>query len=477
MASLPDSAQIFEKRGLEIGCLTINDYAAVAQEAQTSLGSVIIAEEILRTGMTEQDVLAAIKAAFDHNNKALAIGLGQSTSYLLGEVGAELARLSAEGGHLLGDVFLDSAIRYTLAAQTGNHEIGLEPCAGTGDACCYTGFAKALLENAQDEEKALRAIALMLKVGTFFRAGKTTTGCNMEGLGATAAAVAAATAEVEGGTPEQCTKALSLALSPTIAVPCVPRISVPGLCAAHIGSGILTGVLSARLVLHTTMPVTVDADTMLALAAAVHPVSATHIAPVTVDYMRPFFKRNARVEEFVDFAVAENEAAHAAIMRERVRREVLHLAKHANPVSKPFGQAVVGGSSQAVGSPTNMGRIMRELISGDIRTVTIELYPELFSRRGRAVPGVLMGLVLGARTDNAEAYRTVLETICEQNITVTVLESSVPQQQAVTVKTADGSFHLDTRNRGGGRIHLVSAAPSLKTAMQAAQKLGIEVIE
>jgi L-serine dehydratase len=472
-----DILKAIENLGFKCGEMTINDYVAAAESAQASLGEVIVAEEMHRTGMSEADTLKAVKSAFAHNNKAMHIGLSDGNSYLLGTVGHDLASMLKRKRRLLGDAFLNDAVRYTLASQVGNHEIGLEPCAGTGDSCGYTGLAQALLEHIPDESKALRAIALMLKIGTFFRVGKTTTGCNMEGFGAAAAATAAAVAEVEGGTPRQCSQALTLAISPTIAVPCVPRISVPGLCATHIAGAILIGVTAARLAVQTSMPITVDADSMIAMAAAVHPVSAQYVVPVTVDYMRPFFRRNNKVERFVAPSVRDGEEKHAAIMRKRVREEVKKLAVRSNPISKPFGVAVVGGSSQAVGSPTNMGRIAHELIKGEIKKIRIELYPELFSRRGTNVPGILMGAVFGATTKDVEAYRTVMEKMIQSSVEIEVNELAIPQIQKITIETTEGIFFVDTRNRGGGRINLVDATPSLQAAHDAAKKLGIEAVE
>ncbi len=463
--------------GLKFGELTINDYVAVAEKAGVSLGEVVVCEEMSRTGMDEDAVLEAVKQAFSHNNKALDMGLDTGVSYLLGTVGSDLARMHRENRHLFEDSFLDDAVRYTLASQVGNHEIGLEPCAGTGDSCGYTGLARALLEQVQDQRKALLAIALLLKIGTLFRVGKTTTGCNMEGFGAASAATAAAVAQVEGGSPSQCAKALALALSPTIAVPCVPRISVPGLCAAHIAGAILIGTLAARLAVRTSLPLAADADSMIAMASAVHPLSAQYVTPVTVDYMRPFFKRNEKVELFVAPEIRTGEEAHSETMRTRVRREVKKLALRANPLSKPFGMAVVGGSSQAVGSPTNMGRIAHELVQGEIKKISIELYPELFSRRGTNVPGILMGAVLGADTKDVHAYRSIMEEIIQKGIVVEVREKAIPQIQKISIETTEGSFFVDARNRGGARIHLVDASPSLDAALAAAKKLEIEVVE
>ena len=39
---------------------------------------------------------------------------------------------------------------------------------------------------------------------------------------------------------------------------------------------------------------------MIAMAAQCHLQSAEHVVPVTIQYMEPFFRRDARVEEYID---------------------------------------------------------------------------------------------------------------------------------------------------------------------------------
>ena len=97
-----------------------------------------------------------------------------------------------------------------------------------------------------DETTLAEVACLMLKVGSLFRVAKVTTGCNLEGYGAGSAAIAAATVHLKNGTPEQMEKAMVLAMSPTIGVPCTPRVLVPALCTAHVGGAILGAALYNR---------------------------------------------------------------------------------------------------------------------------------------------------------------------------------------------------------------------------------------
>ncbi|MEL7566681.1 MAG: serine dehydratase [Dehalobacterium sp.] len=467
--------KLAQEKAYQLGALTLGETIELAKELGLKVSDVVIFEAQEKSGITYERVLDQVEKAFEHNLMALEIGLTSGKSFLFGRCAGELAENNfAE--KLLNDDFVNRAVVYTLAAQIGNHSVGLEPCAGTGDSCPYTGFYRALIET-EEKEKALRAAAVMLKVGTLFRAGKTTTGCNMEGYGAGSAAVTAALVELQGGKPEDMARAVVLSLSPTIAVPCTPRVMVAGLCATHIGGAILNGVLSANLACKTEIPVTVPVDVMIALAKAVHPVSAKHVVPTVIKYLQPFFKTNNDVEHYINQFVKEAEGKTMEESKVLAMMESREMAAKANPIIKPFGEAVVGGSSQAVGSPTNAARIAHELARGKIKKVKIELYPELFVRRGINVPGILMGAVYGAHTGDSTMYHEVMGKILAEEIKVEIIQIDEPQVQRITVEASERDGMVDSLNRGGGRLVIRGASPSREEALTAAQKLGIVVVD
>lgn len=466
--------ELSKQKGYEIGGLTIGDCIDLAMAMNCSVGEVAVAEAMAENKMTREQVAQSLSDAFVHNLYAVQIGLTSGSSFLLGKLGKELADSTAV---LNADPFLDKAVRYTLAAQVGNHSVGLQPCAGTGDSCTLTGLLRALQETITDERKITNLTALMLKIATIFRAGKTTTGCNMEGLGAGAAATAAVVTEMIGGTPEQVGKAMVLAVSPTIGSPCTPRVMVSGLCSTHIGGGVMIGCLAANLMVKTSLPVTVPVDVMVSMAAAVHLVSAKHIVPVVVHYMEPFFKTNEAVEEYISPAVKSKDAERVAETLTLSKQEARELAAKANSIIKPFSDAVVGGSSQAVGSPTNAARIAHALSRGEVTGVKIELYPELFARRGITVPGMLMAAVFGSRTDDAEMYREIMGRVRQDKLKIEVYEVDGPQLQQVTVYAKERNGKVVSYNRGGARIVLKDAEPSLEEALAEARKLNIYVVD
>lgn len=456
---------------------TLGEIVDLAEKLGVRMSDIVIAEAMQEHKMSFDEVIRAVLGTFQFNLLALEMGLSKGNSFLLGTIGRELEDCRKRGAATIGDRFIDKAVVYTLATEVGNHEVGLQPCAGTGDSCVYTGLLKALLETRLSRAQIGRLAALIIKIGLFFKEGKKTTGCNMEGFGAGAACTAAALTELRKGSPRQVAKAIVLAISPTIAVPCTPRVIVSGLCATHIGGAVLIGNLAANLALKTSIAVPIDVDVMLAMAANIHATAAPVITKINLDYMRPYFKTEPRIDGFVGGSVLSAERETGRHVLSRAREEMRKLAQSANPLISPFGEAVVGGSSIAVGSPTNMGRIAHELAAGDIRKISIDLTADLFARRAINVPGILMGAVLGASTKDIKAYHGVLKEITRRGIAVEIGQVAEPEVQRIRIEAAGRSAFVDALNRGGGRLKLVNASPSLAAAQNAAARLGIKLAE
>ena len=454
--------------------LTISEMIAMAKEHDTRVVDVVLLETELRTGLSREEILTGIMNEYAHNLKAVEIGVKDGESILLGTVASQLA--AQEGPKCFEDSFLDDALLYTLGAQVGNHCIGLRPCAGTGDSCPYSGFIKAMMVHGYDDKTVAETAALILKIGSLFRVGKVTTGCNMEGYGAGSACIAAATVSIGGGTPEQMEKAMVLALSPTIGVPCTPRVLVPALCTTHVGGAILMGMYSGKLCMKVDMTVNVPFDVMLAMAAEVHVESGHYLVPTVVEYMEPFFKRKPAVESLVRQEVKDAEARKMEETMEKAKVNAKKLAEGAADILHTLGDAVVGGSSQAVGSPTNAARICHELVKGKIQKVRVELYPELFARRSINIPGVLMGAVYGASTSDYEMYNKAVYMVKDDGVEVDIVEGTEHAIQKITITTAQGEYWVDTLNRGGGRLVLRDAS-DIAAAAEAAKRLGIVLVQ
>ena len=464
-----------QQHDYHFGHMTIGQCISTAIELQMTVGRVILEEAVSFTGKTYDEIVADMNEAFAHNIKAAEIGLTSGRSGLLGEVGKDL-----NGGdvQIIADPFVNRIIAVTLAAQVGNHTIGLRPCAGTGDSCPYTGFVKTVKEFYPDDLDLLaRIMAVILKIGGMYRIGKCTTGCNMEGIGAGACACSAAFVELAGGTPEQMEKAIALAISPTIAVPCTPRVLVPGLCATHIGGGVLIARLASQLAMYTSIPSTVPADVMIAMATQCHLQSAEHVVPVTIQYMEPFFRRDPKVESFVKEELKQAEFERKDQIMEQASAEARSLADRANLIIVPFADAVVGGSSEGVGSPTNCGRLAHYLSKGIVKKVRIELCEELFARRATNIPGILMAAVNGCSTSDADSYKVIMDEVRSRGVEVEIIPVKEPHVQRVWIEASEQNSFVDTLNRSGARLVLLDASPSREEALAWAEKLNIVVID
>jgi L-serine dehydratase len=454
--------------------LTLGELVALADELKLPLSQIVVGEAMSREGKSYDEVIDQCFAAFDHNLRALEKGLVNGNSFVLGTVATDLAKQGV--GVLIDDVLIDRALVYTLAAEVGNHEVGLRPCAGTGDSCPYTGLLKALMDTGVDQEQVRLTSALILKVGSIFRAGKVTTGCNMEGYGAGSAATAAALTDLRGGTAGQVAKAMIIAISPTLGVPCTPRVVTRGLCATHIGAAILIGNLASKLVLKSTLPIDIDVDVMIAMAARIHREAAPAITAVNVKYMKPYFKRRPQVEALLEPGLAKKDVAAGDIVLTEAREELRQMMSNSRPLTQTLGDVVVGGSSIAVGSPTNMARIAHALKRGKISKIEIELTKDLYSRRAINVPGILMGAVFGSHTSDGDMYAKVMDMPEVRGIDISLKEVTEPEVQRIRIQADERSVFLDSRNRGGARVAIVDATPSRDEALAAAKTLGIQIV-
>jgi L-serine dehydratase len=216
---------------------------------------------------------------------------------------------------------------------------------------------------------------------------------------------------------------------------------------------------------------------MIAMAAQCHLASAEHIVPVTIEYMEPFFKHDDKVDAYIpDEIIPEENDRQQALIKKAVE-ESRRLANRANPITEPFGEAVVGGSSLGVGSPTNCARIAHFLAKGEVKKVKIELYAEMFARRAINVPGILMAAVDGYGTSNAEAYKNSLDVAREKGVEVEILEIPEHSVQRVTIEATEGNSMVESINSGGARLILKAADPSMDRAREIAKELNIVIID
>lgn len=465
-------AETIANSGLKAGLLTLGDCIDIASIAGCMLSDVVMFEAMQKNKLSFNAVVDRIIDNFSLNFKAIDAGLQPNRG-----PDKETPAKETEPGMfpvITEDVFINRIVTYTLAALAGQQSSGLQPCAGTGDSCVYAGFMRAALEK-YGREIAARAGAVLLKIGTLFRAGKSNAGCNMCGLGAGSAATSAAFVELAGGSPDMVGRAVVLALSPTIGNPCTPHAMVPGLCASHLGSAVFNGKLASHLAEFSGEPVNIPVDVMIALAAAVHPVSAKHIVPEVMRYMSPYFRDNGAVDEYVESQTAARDKDRSETLLQQAVQEVRYLARRANSIISPFGAAVVG-SSQAVGSPANAARLAHFLARGKIEQVTIDLCPELFSQRSLNVPVILNSSVYGTAVADGSTAAEILSRVRGDAVVVKVNRVEEPQMQRISVQASERNSMVAASNRGGGRLALIAVEPDLDECLELAGELQIAIV-
>ena len=124
---------------------TLTELIEMAERQGAPLSALVVAQAMAQEKMGYEELLAEVTGAFRHS-KACELGLTEGKSFLLGSVASDLNRENKNGPAQIEDDFINRALTYTLATEVGNHEIGLRPCAGTGDSCPYTGLLRALKE-------------------------------------------------------------------------------------------------------------------------------------------------------------------------------------------------------------------------------------------------------------------------------------------------------------------------------------------
>ena len=74
-------------------------------------------------------------------------------------------------------------------------------------------------------------------------------------------------------------------------------------------------------------------------------------------------------------------------------------------------------------------------------------------------------------------YHKIFELPEIKDIEVKINKIDTPEVQRIRIETSDKSAELDARNRGGGRVAIIDAKPSIQEAILAAERLGIELTD
>ena len=177
-----------------------------------------------------------------------------SVSGLTGGDASRLYRYSGEGSPLSGDT-VARAMSYALSCFEVNTSMGpIVACPTAGSCGIVPGALFAAAETLDASEEALlESFATAAYIGMIISKNATVSGaeggCQAE-CGSASAMAAAALAEMQGGSPQQCLDAAAIALKNVMGLVCDPvagLVEIP--CATRNASGVANALLSADLVM------------------------------------------------------------------------------------------------------------------------------------------------------------------------------------------------------------------------------------
>ena len=74
-------------------------------------------------------------------------------------------------------------------------------------------------------------------------------------------------------------------------------------------------------------------------------------------------------------------------------------------------------------------------------------------------------------------YREVMGKVLDAKLNVEILEVNEPQLQRITIYATEQNAMVEALNRGGGRLVIRKASPSIEEARQNARSLQIDVLD
>lgn len=233
------------------------DIVALAQERHQPIGGIIWQYEAETSGQSPEEVWQNMAAHWQVMREAIRTGLEQTERSASGLIGGDARRLSAwfEGGQSLCGAVVGRAATYALAVSELNACMGrVVACPTAGSCGIVPAVLLAVAETLNCEEEAIvRGLFTAAGAGMIIAEHASIAGaqggCQAE-CGAAAAMAAAAATEMAGGSPQQVSEALALALKNLLGLVCDPvagLVEVP--CVKRNAVGAVHALLAADMAL------------------------------------------------------------------------------------------------------------------------------------------------------------------------------------------------------------------------------------
>lgn len=234
----------------------IEELVRQAEERNKKLYEIMIEQEVIETGNSQQDIINGMTKNFQVMKRAVQKGLNGvfSSSGLTGGDAPKLYRYMQNGTYLTDKTFL-TAICYAIATNEVNASMGVVCATPTAGSC---GVLPAVMLAAQDK----LAVSDEVVINHLFTAGAigyviannasvsgAAGGCQAE-VGSASAMAAAALTEMGGGTPRQAAHGMAIALKNMLGLVCDPvagLVEVP--CVKRNAAGASNALTAAEMAL------------------------------------------------------------------------------------------------------------------------------------------------------------------------------------------------------------------------------------
>lgn len=233
------------------------ELVALAQERQQSIAEIVWQYEAENSGEPPEKVWQDMADNWQVMREAVAAGLSQTEKSYSGLVGGEARKLHSrlEAGQSLSGPTIGRAAAYALAVSELNAGMGrIVACPTAGSCGIVPAVLLAIAETTNcDEDTIIRGLFTAAGVGLIIAEHASLAGaqggCQAE-CGSAAAMAAAAAVETAGGTPQQASDALALALKNSLGLVCDPvagLVEVP--CVKRNAVGAAQAIVAADMAL------------------------------------------------------------------------------------------------------------------------------------------------------------------------------------------------------------------------------------
>ncbi|MFR0607645.1 L-serine ammonia-lyase, iron-sulfur-dependent, subunit alpha [Limosilactobacillus balticus] len=227
---------------------SVKDLVQTAETQRKPLSELVIAAECHESGLNREEVwqrmranLLTMRAAIKQGENELGV---RSKTGLTGGEAIKLKKYRAKGKTLSGDVMM-AAVENAIATNEVNAAMGVICATPTAGSSGTLPGALFMLEQrlGLNEDQMIRFLftagGLGLIIANHAGIAGATGGCQEE-VGSASAMTAAAAVEAAGGTPEQSSQALAIALSNLLGLVCDPiagLVEIPCVKRNAIGAG------------------------------------------------------------------------------------------------------------------------------------------------------------------------------------------------------------------------------------------------